>query len=416
MHNLDIDFVRGQFPALSGEFTFFDNAGGTQVTRQVCNRITDYLLCTNVQLGASYDVSVESGKRVDEAQKLWSEAINAKHAEEVVFGSSTTALIQNIARSMSLTLKPGDEVIVTNSDHEANIGPWLNLKNNGIVVKIWKINPKNLNLDISDLEKLITKKTKLVAFTHVSNILGTINPIEQITKFVHSKGAKVFVDGVAYAPHRLIDVRKWDVDYYVFSLYKVYGPHYSLLYGKKELLAKLPGINHFFIGDDDIPYKLQPGNVNYELSYGCVGILDYFDDIFNGNNSSETLPLHKRLEVVFKDIAQYEQELAEPLITYLKSKKGVTIIGEESSSKNVRVPTISFIVHDKKSSQIPLLVDPHNIGIRWGDFYARRLINDLGLNEKDGIIRVSMVHYNTIEEVLKLIKVLDEVIRVNSQH
>ena len=410
MKSLNTNFVRSNFPALSSEMTFFDNAGGTQVAHQVGDQITDYLYNTNVQLGASYNISQESGNRVLEAQQRWAEAINAKHVDEVVFGSSTTALLQNLSRSLVQTFKPGDEVIVTNTDHEANIGPWMSMEKFGIVVKFWKVNPDTFRLELDDLNKLMGEKTRLVAFTHVSNILGTINPVKEISKFIHDKGSLVCVDGVAFAPHRLVDVQELDVDFYVFSMYKVYGPHYSMLFGKKEVLAPLPSINHFFIGMDDIPYKIQPGNVNYELTVGCEGVLDYFDDLYSSHYDEDSLLPRERYSKVFELISAHEEDLAQPLMSFLLGKKGVRIIGEKLSDKDLRVPTISFTVENRKSSEIPLLVDPHNIGIRWGDFYARRLIDDLGLSSNDGIVRVSMVHYNTLGEVVELIRVLDSIL------
>jgi cysteine desulfurase family protein (TIGR01976 family) len=410
MTQLNTQWIRQQFPGLSGGFAFFDNAGGTQVARQVGDKISDYLYHTNVQLGASYPISQQSGTRVDEAQALWAQAINATRTEEVVLGSSTTALVQNLARSYRQLLKPGDEVIVTNMDHEANIGPWMEMEKSGIVVKVWEVNPLTFDLDLEALDKLMTPQTRLVAFTHISNILGTINPVKEITKFVHDRKALVFVDGVAYAPHRAIDVQDWEVDFYVFSLYKVYGPHYSLLYGKFHLLEELPGINHFFIEKDDIPYKLQPGNVNYELTYGSAGIISYFKEVYNQHFTDDELGLHEQLKKVFSLIAHHEASLAQPLIDWVNSRDNLRMIGASTADKLVRVPTISFVVENRKSSEIPLLVDPHQMGIRWGDFYAKRLIEALRLDKNDGVVRVSLVHYNTLEEVNRLVKVVDKLV------
>jgi len=317
-------------------------------------------------------------------------------------------LLQSLSRSFAQVVQPGDEVIVTNCDHEANIGPWLRLQEKGVTVRSWNINPKTYTLELSDLERLMTTKTRLVAFTHVSNILGTINPVKEITSFVHKHGALVCVDGVAYAPHRLVDVKDWDVDFYVFSLYKVYGPHYALLYGKQKHFEVLPGINHFFI--DEIPYKLQPGNVNYELSFGLLGITDYFQSLFARQNITGLKKYHDRLKVVFDMIAQHEEVLSAKLLDFLVSKPGVKIIGESSADKDLRVPTISFVVKDRVSSDITREVDRSKIGIRYGDFYARRLIDKLGYSSRDGIVRVSMVHYNTPGEVEKLISALDAII------
>jgi len=408
MKSLDLEFVRSFFPALKSDWIFMDNAGGTQTVRQVPERISEYLLNTNVQLGASYEISARSGARVAEAQAKWAEVINAEDPAEVAFGSSTTMLLQSLARAFAQVLRPGDEIVVTNCDHEANIGPWIKLEDMGVIVRTWELNPETFRFDLETLGRIMSPKTRLVAFTHVSNILGTLNPVKEITKFVHDHGALVCVDGVAYAPHRLIDVRAWDVDFYVFSLYKVYGPHYALLYGKRKHFESLPGINHFFI--DDVPYKFQPGNVNYELSYGLLGITDYFEALFVHSGTSPGDSYHGILKDVFKAIAAHEETLSKKLLDFLSTKPRVRIIGEPSHGKDLRVPTVSFVVRDMISSAVTRKVDNYRIGIRYGDFYARRLIDSLGYSEIDGIIRVSLVHYNTAGEVDKLIRALDVLI------
>jgi len=409
MKKLDVSYVRKQFPSLNGKWTFFDNAGGSQIAKQVTDRILEYLYTSNVQLGGTYETSVIAGNRIFEAQKKMAEYINAASADEIILGPSTTMLLQNLSRAMERTLSPGDEIIVANCDHEANIGPWINLEKRGVIIKTWKINKSSLKLELDDLAKLMTSKTKQVSFPHVSNILGTVNPVREIVKFVHSRGAKVCVDAVAYAPHRMIDVADLNVDYLAFSFYKVYGPHYALLYGKKKHLQELDSINHFFIGKNEIPYKLQPGNVNFELSYSLLGITDYIEDIF-GHHFNKVAGFSDRMEDVFSLIIDHEEKLAKLFLDFLKTKKNVTIIGEQSPSKEARVPTISFIVDDMRSNAVTEQVDPHNIAIRYGDFYARRLIEELGLLKQEGVIRVSMVHYNTVEEVHNLIDVLDRII------
>jgi len=407
---LNTDFVRSQFPSLSGEWTYFDNAGGSQSVQQLGSRINEYLYNTNVQLGASYDVSRMAGERVFEAQKTWSEMINANSTSEIVFGPSSTLLLQNLSRSMIQNFEPGDEVIVTNCDHEANIGPWMSMQQEGVRIKSWNLNADSYELELDDLKNLMTDRTKLVAFTHASNILGTINPVKEITRFVHDRGALVCVDGVAYAPHRLLDVYDLDVDFYVFSFYKVYGPHYSLLYGKKEHLEHLPGINHYFIGKDEIPYKLQPGNVNFELNYGTLGVVDYLCEVAKKHGFDTGSRCTVQGARVFDLMAEHEGMILEPFMDFLQSKSNVDIVGASTADPDIRVPTVSFVVDGIKSSAIPIQVDKHKIGIRYGDFYARRLIEDLGFAEKDGVIRVSMVHYNTLEEVEALIRVLDSII------
>jgi cysteine desulfurase family protein (TIGR01976 family) len=406
---LDLDFVRSQFPALSGDWIFLDNAGGSQTLKQVGDRVRDYLLNTNVQLGASYEISQISTDRVNQSIDAISDLINANEPSEVILGSSTSMLLKILSLTLGETFEAGDEVVVTNCDHEANIGCWRSLEKRAINVKEWQVNPETLELHLEDLEQLMTPKTRLVALTHASNILGTINPIKEIASFVHNRGALICVDGVAYAPHRKVDVRELDVDFYAFSFYKVYGPHYAMLYGKKELLETLPGINHFFL-ENDIPYKFQPGNVNYELSYSLLGLKDYlirFAQTHTPVKQPEPLSLNTCSKYAFNTIAQYEETLSKRLLDFLNNKPNVRIIGKTTYELQQRVPTISFVVNNIKSSTIPPQVDKHNIGIRFGDFYAKRLIRDLVLEPQDGVIRVSMVHYNSLQEIDRLVEILD---------
>lgn len=407
--NLNLEFVRKQFPALQGDWVFMDNAGGSQTLKQVAEKINHYLLYTNVQLGASYDISQKAGAQVNEGVQAMAEMINAGE-DEVILGSSTSLLLRILSLCLVRTFGEGDEVIVTNCDHEANIGPWRSLERFGITVKEWRLNPETFQLHLEDLESLMNEKTRLVALTHASNILGTLNPIKQIASFIHDRGAKICVDGVAYAPHRLVDVKDLDVDFYAFSFYKVYGPHYSLLYGKKELLEEMPGFNHFFL-EDMVPYKFQPGSVNYELSCGLSGLKEYFQEIASLHKAGNTTGKgNAAAAFAYELFARHEEMLSKKLMEFLNSKSNVRIIGSKEWDRAIRVPTVSFVVDGVKSSLIPPRVDEHKFGIRFGDFYARRLIDDLGLAPQDGVIRVSLVHYNTMEELDRLIDILDEII------
>jgi len=406
---LNIEFVRKQFPALSGNWVFFDNAGGSQTLQSVMDRISEYLLTSDVQLGASYEISQLAGERVNQAAESMAELVNAKSSSEIVMGSSTSLLIRILSLCLGETFDSGDEIIVTNCDHEANIGPWRDLQKRGLKIKEWKINPDSLRLETKDLKNMLSPQTKLVAVNHVSNILGTINPIREWAKIVHENKALICVDGVAHAPHRMIDVQEWDVDFYTFSFYKVYGPHYALLYGKESLLLDMPGINHFFIKQTDIPYKFQPGNVNFELSYGMMGFCDYLQEFTEIHDSSPKVRnLRENASKAFGIIREYEEKLSLRLLDYLNSKSHVRIIGEKTADGLKRVPTISFVVDGIKSDSITKEVDRHKIGIRYGHFYAKRLIDALKLDKQNGVIRVSMVHYNTLEELELLIQVFDK--------
>ncbi len=407
---MDITFVRNQFPALKNNFVFMDNAGGSQALGTIVDRINEYFLNHNVQLGASYEVSAKAGEKLAQVMEKLAGFINAKSPKEIIVGPSSTMLLRILSICISKKWKQGDEVIVTNSDHEANVSCWTDLKEKGIVVKIWKVNPDSLEFDLNELRNLITSRTKLVAMVHASNVLGTINPISEVAKIVHDAGALLCVDGVAYAPHRLVDVQRLDVDFYVFSTYKVYGPHLSIMYGKLNLLKEMEGINHYFITKEDVPYKFQPGNFNFELTYSLQAIPDYIERIYNHHYPSEsTISLHEKYQKGFDLIAEHEQLLSNILLDYLKSRKEIRIIGLLTGDKMKRVPTISF-VHDRfKSSEIVEKIDSYRIGIRFGDFYAKKIIEDTGLSHKDGVVRVSMVHYNTIEEVNLLISAFEKV-------
>ena len=200
---LDLDFVRQQFPALKKDFIFMDNAGGSQALEGVMNRIQDYFTNYNVQLGGSYEVSAEAAVQLKKVHQQLAEYLNAKKVEEVVVGTSTTMLLRILSMSLSQQWKAGDEVIISNSDHEANVSCWTDLQKKGIVIKTWKVNPNTFEFDLDDLKTLLTEKTKLVAVVHASNILGTINPVKEFAKVVHEAGALICVDGVAYAPHRI---------------------------------------------------------------------------------------------------------------------------------------------------------------------------------------------------------------------
>lgn len=409
---LDIDYVRRQFPALDGEWSYLDNAGGSQTLTTVAERVADYLLSTDVQLGATYAPSVRAAERVQAGRQAIQLLANAAYPEEIVMGPNATVLLRFLADAMAHQLQPGDEIVVTNTDHEANIGPWMRLADQcGLTVKIWQCDPDTYELDLSELDRLMTDRTRLVCVTHCSNILGTINPIKEIARLVHNRGARICVDGVAYAPHRAIDVQDLDADYYCFSLYKVYGPHHAALYVKRDLLLELDSIYHFFFDKTKIPGKLEPGNPNYELAYGCTAVLDYLAAL-GGETDLDGNPGKARpaLDAAFADIAQYEAAIGERLLGYLRGRNNVQIVGRRNSDPAKRVPTVSFTVAGRTSDAIVEAVDPAGLGIRFGDFYARRLIDDLGLCAVNGVVRVSMVHYNTAEEIDRLIETLDAVV------
>jgi cysteine desulfurase family protein (TIGR01976 family) len=405
---LHLDFVRSQFPGLSHGWTFFDNAGGSQILKRAVDRINTFLYDKNVQIGGSYEVSQAAAKALYEARTAAMHLVHASRPEEIVFGNSTTALLQNLARAMTSQLEPGDEIVITIADHESNIGPWDRLRDAGIVIKTWPLNKDTYTLDLADLEPLMSTRTKLVCVTHVSNILGSINPVREIADFVHARGARICVDAVAYAPHRAVDVQALDVDYYVFSLYKTYGPHYALMYGKYDHLLELDTLYHYSYGKDKVPGKLEPGNPNYELAYATCGIVDYLIEI--GEMAGEFGSTREKIVAAYGAITAQENALVDRLLTYLRGRNDCRIIGHSANRDGTRIPTISFVVDGRDSAEICKAMDDHRIAIRFGDFHSRRLAEYLDLTQNNGMVRVSMVHYNTIEEIDRMTKALDMIL------
>jgi cysteine desulfurase family protein (TIGR01976 family) len=402
---LDIEFVRQQFPGLHNGWTFFDNAGGTQILSRSVDRLNDYLFNMNVQTGGTYDVSLRAAAAMHAGREAMMHLLNANRPEEIVFAMSTTVSLQNLAKSMASQFEPGDEIIVTVSDHESNIGPWERLEAQGVKIRTWLIDEDSLELRIEDLQALMTDRTRLVAVTYVSNLLGTINPIADIAKVVHDNGAVICVDAVAFAPHRAIDVAALDVDYLVISVYKVFGPHFAVLYGKFELLAELDNLYHYFYDKDKVPAKLEPGNASYELSYSSIGIVDYLVEL--AERAGQDGSIRQKIETAFEQITQHENVIAERLLAYLRERSDCRIIGFDHGDDPRRVPTISFVVEGRDPGEVARQIDPYNIAIRCGDFHARRLVEYLDLAKINGCVRVSMTHYNTVGEVDALVAALD---------
>ncbi len=405
----DVEFARRHFPALSDEWALFDNAGGTVPLQGVIDRVHEYMSRWQVQLGASYHHSATATERVEAGTQAMALLINAS-PDEVVLGASTTMNVRVLAQALRPRFSPGDEIVVTNLDHESNIGAWRELESCGLTIREWRFDTARHALTLAGLEPLLTPRTRLVCFTQCANVVGTIHDAAAIVRRVHDAGAMACVDGVAFAPHRRVDVRALDADFYLLSIYKVMGPHLGLLYGKREHLVSARGQNHFFIAEDDVPYKLQPGKVPHELAASLPAILDYLMALdvrtFGADGTAEP----QRLDRVFAAIADYEAALAEPLLTFLGTRANVRLVGNPSADPTRRVPTITFTVDGRDASAIPPLLDAERIGIRYGHFYAQRGIDALGLLGRNGVVRISMVHYNTPAEVTRLIDALDRVL------
>ncbi|KAK2013985.1 aminotransferase class-V [Colletotrichum eremochloae] len=397
---LDIAATRAKFPALAQNQVFFDNAGGSQTLGTVIDSIRDYLSQTNVQLGASYKVGQQATAAYGEGYQAGAKYINAS-PDEIVFGASTTQLLRNL--SHALAFDKGDEIIVSAVDHEANIASWLDLAlRQDLTVKWWKpAGAPNPKLTVENLKPLLSEKTRLVALTHASNILGTIHDVAAIAAAVHKETPKglVCVDGVAYAPHRPLDVQALGVDFYVFSFYKVYGPHTAMLYARRTAQDRhMRSLGHFFNPSDSLEGKLGLAGGSYELVSAVPRVLEYL-----GTPDSEG----------WKDKVEQERLLQSTLLEYLNGRGDVTVYGETDAGTERRVPTISFRVKGWGAKELVAAVEKEtDFGFRWGHFYSYRLIKEiLDLDPADGIVRVSMVHYNSLDEIKSFVAALDKALR-----
>ena len=405
---LDTAFARAHFPALAGPWALFENAGGTLVATQALDRIRTYMTECQVQPGAAYPASARAAETIAESHRAMAAMINAE-PEEVMIGPSTSMNVFLLAQALRPGLREGDEIVVTNLDHEANVGAWRKLSDEGITVREWRFDPESFALEPEGLAALLSERTRLVCFGHCSNITGGFTDVPALVRTIHDAGALACVDGVAYGAHRAIDVKAWDVDFYLCSTYKLYGPHLALLYGKRAHLERAAALNHFFL-DDEVPLKLNPGGPNHELSAGLAGITAYLDALHAHHEGESNLPMHGRLTAIFERVAAHEEALGAPLLEFLASKPGVRPIGNPSADRHVRAPTFSFAVDGCDAGEIASAVSAHKVAIGAGDFYAARCIEALGLAERGGVVRASMVHYNTADEVERLIRALDEAI------
>ncbi|KAH9881007.1 hypothetical protein J1614_001500 [Plenodomus biglobosus] len=386
-----ISEARKRFPALQQDQVFLDNAGGSQTLGDVIDSITQYLSKTNVQLGASYHTGSISNTKYEQGYQAAAKYINAGR-DEIVLGGSTTQLFMNLAGA--LQFQKGDEIILTKMEHETNVKPWLFMAERlNLTVKWWVSSKEDgLKLTAENLKPLLSPRVKFVACTHVSNILGTIHDVKAIADVVHEAGALLCVDGVSFAPHRKVDVKAFGVDFYSFSWYKVYGPHIAVLYASNSAQRHVKPMAHYFNPTKTLEDKLGFASSNYECTQSLPAVASYLDGTFDS-------------------IAEHEGKLQKILLDFLNARTDVTVLGSTSSDSVVRVPTISFVVAGMKSRQIVEEVEKvSNYGIRWGHFYSKRLCDEvLGL-DAEGVTRVSMVHYNTEDEIHGLVRVLSKVL------
>ncbi len=361
-----------------------------------------------VQPYAEYPMSKIAGNQMDEATDLFAKMINAKN-NEILIGGSTSINLYVLSNALKNFLKPGDEIIVTNQDHEANISPWRRLEESGAVIREWKINSNTAELEIETFKNLLSNKTRIVAITHCSNIVGSVNELKKISDLAHEKGAYVIGDGVSYAPHGFPNVKELDVDFYTFSLYKTYGPHLALLYGREEILKNLPNQNHSFL-DGYYPETINPGGPNHEELSSLIGIYEYMMEFYEHHfHNSKDLKIFEKIKKINNLFAKHEEEIANPILDYISKRDDFNLIGKNKISNKNRAPTISFTSKNKSSKEISATLVKNNIATRNDNFYAWRCLKALGIDTEDGVIRISLTHYNRIQESEKLIKILDQI-------
>ena len=418
--SLDINQIRSHFPALSRPVVFFDNPGGTQICQQSLERIQRYLVESNANHGGQFATSQASDATVEQARAAAADFLHASRPEEIVLGPNMTSLTFRISRAMGSTLfKPGDCLVVTRLDHDANVTPWVRLaEDHNLQVHTVDFDPETGMLDMDDLQAALNESPRLVAVGYASNALGTINPVGQIVDKAHAAGALVYVDAVQYAPHAPIDVQRLGADFLVCSAYKFFGPHVGVLYGRYDLLESL---NAYRVrpAPTEAPGKFETGTNNFEGIAGLLGALEYLEWIGNEFGGEQFELYHDEYDgrsLIYKQamsaIRAYEYELSAALMKTLQAVPGLHLYGpDDPRHLEQRVPTYSFTLPNHNPDEIAAYLNQRGIYVWDGNFYALNVSERLGLEQQGGMLRVGAVHYNTKEEVERLGEALNELVK-----
>jgi cysteine desulfurase family protein (TIGR01976 family) len=401
---LDRAFARAQFPAfaepsLAGQ-AFFENAGGSYACGQVIERLGEYYRRLKVQPYYVFAASHEAGEWMDRSRARLAEYLGVMH-EEVHFGPSTSQNTYVLAQALRALLAPGDEIIVTNQDHEANSGAWRRLAAAGAVLKEWRVHPQSGTLDTRDLEPLLSRRTRLLAFPHASNIVGHENPVAAVCEQARAVGAITIVDGVSWAPHGLPDVPALNADVYLFSLYKTYGPHQGLMVVRRGLIDRLANEGHYF-NSHDVHKRLVPAGPDHAQIAAASGIAEYFDALDAHHHPHA--PAAGRPERVRALLRSAEKPLLAPLLEFLQGRPDVRLLGPADAE--ARAPTVAFVPQKLAPSQVGRRLAERGFMVGYGNFYAVRLLEALGIDPGAGAVRASFVHYTTSDEVTGLIEAL----------
>lgn len=406
------DDCRHEFPALRRQVNgnpaiYFDGPAGSQVPQRVVDAVANHLVNHNANHGGLFATSRDSDAIVHETQKALATFLNTADPETIVFGANMTTLTFALSRALANRWQPGDEILVTRLDHDANVSPWVRAaEDRGVTVQRVAIHPEDCTLDLTDLRSKLSSRTKLVAVGCASNAVGTRNPIRNIVEMAHAVGALVFLDAVHYAPHAAMDVAGWNCDFLVCSAYKFFGPHIGILWGRRELLETLPAYK-VRPAPETLPDRWMTGTQNFACIAGVKAAVEYLVDL-TSRLAGTSIASRKTLEAGFHAVEEHERTLGDRLLAGLASLPGVKVWGITDSKRGVeRVPTVSFTHCRKKPREIAQFLGDRGIFVWHGNFYALPLTETLGL-EPDGMVRVGLLHYNTAGEVDRLIEALRE--------
>jgi cysteine desulfurase family protein (TIGR01976 family) len=397
-----VDRVRASFPALQRDeqFVFFDNAAGAQVPHLVLDAVNHHLLQCNVQRGGRYEKSRQVDAMIMRARESAALLLNASDPNEIAFGMNATSFIRVVSLAIGQTLSDRNEFILTDMDHEANIATWLALEKDGAKFKWWKMREDG-NLHVEDLGPLLCSRTRLLACTVASNAIGSIVDVSGAAKLAHEAGAELFLDCVHYSPHGLIDVQAIDCDYLVCSGYKAFSPHMGFLWGKRELLRKLPTFREDFIPDEP-PGKIEAGTFIYENVAGFDAAVRYLETIarlVDDNPGEHETSRRSSIVKAMSAVRAYEATLSSELLRTL-TDCGATIYGINDENRiGQRLPTFCFNLVGIPSATVTEALSSDGIAVRDGHMYAPRLMRRLGLPLDTGAVRASLVHYNTVAEI-----------------
>lgn len=390
------------FPALAaaGSFIFFDNAAGAQIPQAALDAVTLHLVQRNVQRGGRYSQSRAVDETIARARQSVANLLHAYHASEIAFGMNATSFIRLVSLAIGDSLADRRDIIVTDLDHESNIATWMALESRGVKIKWWKIRDDHA-LHLEDLEPLLSTRTRLVACPVASNALGSIVEVEGVAKRAHAAGAEVFLDSVHYGPHGPIDVRRFDCDYLVCSGYKIFAPHMGFLWGRREALNRLPAFREYFV-PDEAPSKFEVGTYVYENVAGMDAAISYLEELGRMVNVNGASGQHAILARAMDAIRKYEESLSREMLGVL-ANRGATVYGISDPARvSQRVPTFCFNLPGMVPGRVVEKLAEQGIGARDGHMYSPRLIRRLGLSEDSGAVRISLVHYNTLDEIRRL--------------